>query len=252
MNHAIARPLSALCLAGLCATAQAEVLLMDDFAGAALAPAWAVEQGFAAVAGGQVDVYGSTPGTRDGWIVANEGADGAWSNYHFATRFLAEGGSGWYHGDVAFRVQDWQGWTSGTFYRLLVDTPLWSGGPGLNGGGTVSLGKVANGVYSTLVTTSPSPGIVGNRDNAIDVWAAGSRLQVAINGTQLIDVVDGSPILTGGVALGAIWESHVRYDYAVVATLPAPIPEPQSWTMIALGAGALGWRVWRQRGSTRG
>jgi len=237
---------AAWCLATVTST-DAAVLLMDDFSGATLSSAWTVEQGFAVVSGGHVDVHGSTAGTRDGWIAASVGSTGDWSDYHFATRFVADGGgAGWYRGELAFRVQDWHGWTDGTFYRLMIDTPIWSGGPGALGGGTVLLARIRNGSFTLIAETSPSPGTIHDRDNAVDVWALGDRLQVSVNGTQMIDIRDTQdPIRTGGVALGAIWESHVRYDHAFVATVP--VPEPGQWVLMLTGAAVVGRQVRRGR-----
>lgn len=212
-------------------SANASILLSDDFDGSSLSSIWHIEQGFADVNSGYVDVHGSTPGSRDGWIVAAEGS--SWSNYHYSTQFIADGGGdNWYRGEIAFRVQDFHPWSAGTFYRLSIDTPIWGGGPGTNGGGTVALTRLVNGVATGLEITSPLPGIVHNRDNLIDVWAVGNHIQIAVNGNPLIDLIDPDPILTGGVALGAIWESHVRYDYAFVGAM---VPEPQQWLMLLVG-----------------
>lgn len=217
------------CLA-LVNSANASILLSDDFDDTSLSSTWHVEQGFADVSNGYVDIHGSTPGSRDGWIVAAEGS--SWSNYHFSTHFIADGGgNNWYHGDIAFRVQDLHPSITGTFYRVLVDTPIWGGGAGH---GMISLIRVVDGVGSVVESASPSPGIVAGRNNLVDVWAVDNHFQVAINGTQVIDFIDPAPILTGGIALGAIWESHVRYDYAFVGSI-SPVPEPQQWLMLLLG-----------------
>jgi len=230
----------------------AAVLLVDDFSGATLAPVWTIAQGFAEVGNGHVDVHGSTPGTRDGWIVAAEGSSGDWSDYHFATRFIADGGGdGWYRGELAFRVQEWHGWTDGTFYRLMIDTPIWAGGPGALGGGTVSLAKVRDGGFTMLAEAGPSPGAIHDHDNAVDVRVVGDRIQVSVNGTPLIDLRDTQdPILAGGVALGALWESHVRYDHAFVATVP--VPEPAEWLLMLAGAVIVGHRIRRGRRAAPG
>lgn len=237
---------SVICLL-LANSANAVVLLDENFNGTSLSPEWHIEQGFAEVNGGYVDIFGSTGGSRDGWIVAGEGS--SWSNYHFSTHFIADGGGdNWFRGEIAFRVQDFHSWTTGTFYRLSIDTPIWGGGPGSNGGGTVALISYVNNKPSLVGVISPLPGIIADQDNMVDIWAIGNHIQVAINGTQLIDINDPNPILIGGVGLGAIWESHVRYDYAVVEDIP-PIPEPETYAMLLAGLGLLGFMARRRKES---
>ena len=228
-------PVSCLVLAN---SASAAVLLDENFNGTSLSPEWHTEQGFAEVNGGYVDVFGSDGNSRDGWIVAGEGSP--WSDYHFSTHFIADGGGdNWFRSEIAFRVQASDPWTTGTFYRRSIDTPIWGGGPGSNGGGTVALISYINNNPSLVEEISPFPGVIADQDNVVDIWATGNHIQVAINGTQLIDVIDQNPILTGGVGLGAIWESHVRYDYAVVEDIP-PIPEPETYAMLLTGLGLIG------------
>ncbi len=237
---------SVICLL-LANSANAVVLLDENFNGTSLSPEWHIEQGFAEVNGGYVDIFGSTGGSRDGWIVAGEGS--SWSNYHFSTHFIADGGGdNWFRGEIAFRVQDFHSWTTGTFYRLSIDTPIWGGGPGSNGGGTVALISYVNNKPSLVGVISPLPGIIADQDNMVDIWAIGNHIQVAINDTQLIDINDPNPILIGGVGLGAIWESHVRYDYAVVEDIP-PIPEPETYAMLLAGLGLLGFMARRRKES---
>lgn len=227
-------------------SANAAVLLEENFNGTSLSPEWHIEQGFAEVNGGYVDVFGSDGNSRDGWIVAGEGS--SWSNYHFNTHFIADGGGdNWFRGEIAFRVQDFHSWTNGTFYRLMIDTPIWGGGPGSNSGGTATLAHQATDTpMNVLETISPFPGVIADQDNVVDIWAIGNHIQIAINGTQLIDVIDPNPILTGGVGLGAIWESHVRYDYAAVEDIP-PIPEPETYAMLLVGLGLLGFMTHRRK-----
>ena len=105
---------------------------------------------------------------------------------------------------------------------------------------------MSNGPSIVLGIASPGPGIINNRDNVVDVWATGSHLQVAVNGHALIDSVDAQPILSGGVGLGAIWESNVRYDYALVSSMPA-VPEPDEWATLLAGGLLVGRHVRRKR-----
>ena len=99
---------------------------------------------------------------------------------------------------------------------------------------------------SLVEEISPLPGVIADQDNMVDIWATGNHIQVAINGTNLVDVFDNKPILTGGISVGAIWESHVRYDYALVENIP-PIPEPETYAMLLVGLGWLGFMTNRRK-----
>jgi len=114
-----------LCLS-LSAPAVAEILLADDFSGTSLAPNWTIQRGFADVAGGYVDLHGSTVG-RDANIQTAVG-NTDWTDYHISTRFIADGGGdNWYNAVVNFRMQELNvgNWLEGHYYELIVTTPLW-------------------------------------------------------------------------------------------------------------------------------
>lgn len=66
-----------------------------------------------------------------------------------------------------------------------------------------------------------------------------------INGKEAAHFHDADPIRTGGIALGAIWESTTRYDYVNVASLP--VPEPETYALMLAGLGLLGFAVQRRK-----
>lgn len=76
----------------------------------------------------------------------------------------------------------------------------------------------------------------------LDIWAVGNQFWVSINGYSLTTnpVVDNhpNPYLYGGIGLGAIWESHTRYDYVTVGTM-APVPEPTTYLLLLAGLGII-------------
>ncbi|AEJ01327.1 PEP motif putative anchor domain protein [Nitrosomonas sp. Is79A3] len=65
----------------------------------------------------------------------------------------------------------------------------------------------------------------------------GGNFDFTINGTPIGHVHDDNPILTGGIGLGAIWESTTRYDYVNVSA----VPEPQTYAMLLFGLGLVGF-----------
>lgn len=233
-----------LCLS-LSAPAVAEILLADDFSGTSLAPNWTIQRGFADVAGGYVDTYGSTIG-RDSAIETAVG-NPDWTNYHLSTRFIADGGgNNWYNTIVNFRVQEHNigSWTEGHYYSILLTTPLWGSHEGAGWG----LYRADGGSSFSLAggTIDPSVVPINDRDNVLDIWAVGNQFWVSINGYSLTSspVVDNSPnpYLYGGIGLGAIWESHTRYDYVTVGTM-APVPEPAAYLLLLAGLGIITLRT---------
>jgi hypothetical protein len=180
-------------------------LIHDDFKGK-LDQHWQIKQ---------LDAY-----TQDGWAVLNNpggypyrdafiirGEGCSWSDYHLKTHFFAEGPT--YVAEVLFRVQDFNPWTTGTFYRLEVFTPL-TGGDYTN---RISLLKVVNNVYYTLIDSYSQEGVVNEQDNLLDIKVIGGRIRAWVNGTKIVDYTDPHPIRTGGIGLGSLWEDTTRYDY---------------------------------------
>lgn len=244
-------------LAGACglvlsSAAIANILLVDDFDGNALDPAWTLDRGYADVGGGFVDLHGSTAGSRDAYIYTAL-ADRSWTDYHVSTRFIADGGgNNWYRGEVLFRVQSVGFWTRGDYYSVAFTTPLW----GSNEGASWSLVRVDDEQGAHVVHTlaggllDPLTVPINNRDNVIDIFATGNRFRVLINGYALSDdpIVDPDPDphLYGGVGLQAVWESHTRYDYITVATA-ALVPEPRSGHLVLAGLVLVGLTGLRAR-----
>lgn len=240
---------AALLLAG---QARAELLLVDDFSGNSLDPRWTLDRGYAVVNGGFLDLFGSTPGaaTRDGYVYTAV-ADPSWTDYHLTTHLIADGG----RTSVGFRLQTvggFGGW--GNYYGVGLTTSDWSDGPtwflqrgDLVGGGPV-IRNLAGG------TLDPSFGFHNGSDNVLDIFASGNQFRVLLNGRSLTagPIVDPypNPHLYGGVSLQSVWETHTRFDYVTVGSLP-PVPEPATSAMLMFGLALVGCGALRQRSKPR-
>ncbi|SEP97002.1 PEP-CTERM sorting domain-containing protein [Nitrosomonas ureae] len=223
----------------------AVTLFSDDFSGANLGSIWEVQKGFATMDNGWVRTQGSTPGSRDAYIMTHEG-DSTWANYEITTRFNPlGGGDDWYNGQIVFRVQNMDGWVDGTYYRLWINTPSWGDDAGRN---TVSLLKHTpeNGFgFEIIDTYHVAPGVLNDNDNTVQVRAIDGDFDVTINGMLGGHFHDDNPILTGGIALGSVWESTTRYDYVNVTA----VPEPETYAMLLAGLGIIGFMSLRRKES---
>ena len=173
--------------------------------------------------GGWVTLWGSTPGTRGGYIVTGEGT--AWSDYHVSTRFIAEGGGSlcvegppcaWYVAIVKVRVQILRGDNRGTYYEVYMWSP--PSEATTHRGAGISIVKVVNDEVSVVREDLAPAGVINDYDNKLDIKVIGPRIQVWASDQLITDYTDqtANPIMTGGVSLGALWESTTRYDYLYV------------------------------------
>jgi hypothetical protein len=207
----------------------AKILINDKFDDSELLPGWTIQQGYAVVGNGVVEVFGSTGGTRDGWILTGVG-DPSWSDYHLSTRFIAKGGANgepWFQSYIAFRIREWTSWTTGDMYVLGINTPQWdSPRDGDKNMVVLSHRRASNDLYSELarVILNDGDNIINDYDNKVDIRARGKSILVTINGQKVVDVVDDDPdaVVMGGIGLGVIWEGHTQYDYAKAETIDEP------------------------------
>lgn len=211
----------------------AQLLLSDDFTDPVLSPAWTVQRGYASIVNGWVRVQGSTPGSRDSYIMAGVGSN--WSDYRLTTKFHADGGgNNWYNSLINFRVQEQYGWQLGTFYTLYIFPPNSAIPPS----DSIRLARMSNGGGYMIDPVYSAQGIMSAGDNTVEISVVGGNFDVKVNGVLAASFFDPNPIPTGGIALGAIWESVTRYDYARVekiADTTAPtiaLTSPTSTTYI--------------------
>ena len=210
--------LKTVCTLSLCAVAmisatasRAQFLLSDDFNGQVLLPTWTVQRGYASLTQGWVRLQGSTPGSRDAFIMAGVGSQ--WTDYHLTTKFHADGGgNSWFNSLINFRVQAQYGWQQGTFYTLYIFPPNSAIPPS----DSVFLAKTTSTGGVVIPPIYHAQGIMTAGDNTVDILVKGGRYDVTINGVLAASFVDPNPIPTGGIAVGSIWESVTRYDYVRV------------------------------------
>ncbi|MFM7322930.1 MAG: hypothetical protein ACKO5K_15635 [Armatimonadota bacterium] len=221
-----ARPFAALAalagFAALGAPAHAQFLIDDPFD--MLSSTWTVQRGTASIADGWVRLQGSYGIGRDAFIVAGEGAP--WTDYRLVTRFHSDGGgNNWFNALINFRVQSFFGWSDGNWYGFYLYPPNSAIPPS---GGFFLVKKTIAGGYQALQPTyyDSSPFLIG--DNLVDIEVQGGDVQLRLNGTLAATYSDPDPIPNGGVALGSIWESITRYDFAKVIEPYTLVPTAQT------------------------
>lgn len=172
---------------------------------------WHVWHGRYSLDGG----YRSDAASRDGFSVTHVG-DQTWRNYLFEALFDNINPAGRPSVDVHnvflfVRVQAPP--PNGTFYRIQV-WPRWTtdprGRPGRIPAGLVQLEKFENGNLTAYVFNENSNSVAGT--NEIAVSAIGGKIDIWINGQNVLTYTDKIPLLYGGVGIGAIWEAQAWFD----------------------------------------
>ncbi len=171
------------------------------------------------VAGGRLVIDGDylpTAQDRDGWAVTHAG-DRRWRDYSMTARFDTSnpGGSPSEVHMASFyvRVRD----AADTFYKVMVFDP---GQPDPRGSGDVidhglvQVFRVVDGDHTLLKEVERSYTTTG--DNRVRITAVGATLTVTINGRWILKTTDPSPIRSGGVGVGQIWETNGSFDDVVV------------------------------------
>jgi hypothetical protein len=192
------------------ARAGGSLLLDDSFDGPLDPSTWTIERGNAWTEDGWLVCQSAGGWPRSTVVTAGEGS--AWSDYTFRTRFFAEGGGdNWYMAFVYFRVEDYHGLDEGRFYHFWISTPFWDGGGEWN----IGFDRTTESGPETLAVVW-NPPFVNGQDNVVEVTVSGAHIVMRVNDQVAIDLVDPTPILTGGVGIGSVWESRTRFDYALV------------------------------------
>ena len=192
-------------------------------------PNWTFFNRNGIVTGGRLWVNGSYMNGsvgRDGWALTNVG-NAAWTNYSFSITYGTwnRGGSPntVHMGTVYLRVASESGNVRESMYRIDVwdpGQPVPAPGPcgtGVLARGAVGLAKYADGVVTSLKTVCLSNSAVGT--NRLKVTVNGASIRVVVNGFRVLSYTDPSPIPSGGVGVGQIWETNGWFDNAVVRTV---------------------------------
>jgi hypothetical protein len=179
-------------------------------------------------------------GRRDGYAFTHV-ADPAWQDYSFAftynntnqaspTNPMWAGTSHVHEVEIWFRVQqlpsqDFQVCQgnlcgNGTGYRVLLFDNL--GGVAFD---TIGLSRNVNHVLTPLFDRPIGDASRIGTNTAV-VTVTGGRIQIALNGHVVVDVVDPEPIEYGGIGLGAVWEVNAWFDDVRVTALAADTPAP--------------------------
>jgi hypothetical protein len=192
------------------------VLFRDSF-NQANDPAWTFVNRAGRVAGGRLVIDGGyLPGAvdRDGWALTHVGAQG-WRNYSFTASFDTTnlGGSPPEAHMAMFFLR-----VTGpaTYYKIITTDP---GQPDPRGGpvlknGLVQLFRVVDGAYTLIKDVERSNTVVGS--NRIHVSLVGGKISISLNGKWIMTGNDPSPLLSGGVGVGEIWETNGSFDDVLV------------------------------------
>lgn len=231
----------AICLGAMQGVNAQSILLSDDFNGNSLSSAWTVERGNAVVGSGTLTTFGdnpSYPSSRDACV---EAGNSSWRDYTLTTSVYARTNpSGWapyYASYIWIRNQDQHGWGLGTFYGVTIVPP----GGSVYGNSQIQFFKTVNSIrtYDSGFISVP---ILTAGYNGVQISAIGNTFDITINGNNVYSYTDNdNPIMSGGVAVGGIWEGLVSYDH--VQVVGAAVPEVQSASLTA-GIGLLGYSLW--------
>jgi len=129
----------------------------------------------------------------------------------------------------------------GNYYRLIFFTA--DDGP-MNRLGLFRCQDTGEFTCDSLFDQSGLPGIFGPDPMEVLITLNGAHIQVKVDGSELIDLIDPAPLSHGGIGVGAVWEAHARFDDVVVDA----VPEPSTLGLICMGLlGIVGSAPMRQR-----
>lgn len=213
----------ALTLLGIAVVGQAaaDVMFYDNF-DSGMSPEWVVINGNYWVEEGWLHAEDPPGGPRESMAVVHAG-DMSWTDYTFSCWLdNLSTGAPWELARVNFRTERAElgpSWPLRKAYELgfHVDNP-----PGTN-----RLWLNHNDDWGESYRLATINDVVTPDPMFVEVTVTGPRLRVWLNGDPMIDVVDPTPIAYGGIAVGAHWEAHARFDEVLV------VPEPASLALTA-------------------
>jgi hypothetical protein len=159
---------------------------------------------------------------RDSSAFIHDG-DSAWRDYTLSMRVdPIPTAPDWEDARIFFRTSNVHATyyaVNGNYYTLNLRGP----DHGLDAGPwpSVSLIRVNGSTPTTLFQEVQVP-YIGSDPMDLEITLNGARIQVALDGDGIIDVIDPAPLLFGGIGIGAVWEAEARFDDVVVTVVPIP------------------------------
>jgi hypothetical protein len=206
------RTIGLCCVCAVTGPAAGQVPLDDHF-DTAMHPDWVVVRGGAEVVDGWLVLSRTDVGSpRDSAVVFRDG-DESIRDFVLHVRADPDLSLGtWERSHVGFRLTGaWTPSASGYYLSLVF--------PGDGSGSRATFTRQVNGVVTELARVQPF-----NAAQPVDVVirAAGSVIDVFVNGGHLFAINDPGGPAGGGVTLWSVWESSGRYDDVVLTLLEGP------------------------------
>jgi len=200
------------------------IMFEDHFDNGTMSPEWVSIAGTQWVEDGWLHTQDLDPAwPRESMAVVHKG-DTNWTDYTLSLWVDPLEAYGWEKGRVHFRVQDaflGSDWPHRQNYELHFDSPGHVDPP------VLILSHIeADDSGSRLAEV---PGVTSNAPMFTVIKVTGPRIRVWLDGIPLIDVVDPSPLLHGGIGISGVWECPARFDDVVVT------PEPATLALVGLG-----------------
>jgi hypothetical protein len=202
-----------LILAFAISNANAETVLFEDqFDGPVLSSEWTSLLPSQWIDNGWMHSR-SSGSTRDSLAIAHDG-DATWTDYTLRVRadgLLSMGGQV-ENVHIAFRCSGVYPAPSagswGDHYRVSIF------GPQRDVGASIYLWRHRGSAGEILYSRDGIP--VTSNPLEVKIGVHGPRIQLWVDGVAIVDIIDPEPLLTGGIGLGAVWESEARFDYVQV------------------------------------